>query len=38
MLPQRNVNCFAAPLHSAAADRAYIVCMAWDRLGTGEKG
>jgi len=33
MLPQRNVNCFAAPLHSAAADRAYIVCMAWDRLG-----
>jgi len=33
MLPQRNVNCFAAPLHSAAADRAYIVCMEWDRLG-----
>ena len=32
-LPQRNVNCFEAPLHSAAADRAYVVCVAWDRLG-----
>jgi len=31
-LPQRNVNWFTAPLHSAAADRAYVVCVAWDRL------
>jgi len=33
-LPQRNVNCFMAPLHSTA-DSAYIVCMVWDRLGEG---
>jgi len=32
-LPQRNVICFEAPLHSTAADRAYVVCVAWDRLG-----
>jgi len=32
-LPQRNVNCFEAPFHSATADRAYVVCVAWDRLG-----
>ena len=32
MLPQRNVNYLAGALHSAAAS-AYIVCMAWDRLG-----
>jgi len=29
-LPQRNVNCFEAPLHSAAADRAYVVRVATD--------
>jgi len=34
MLPQRNVNCFVAPLHSTAADRAYIVHGARQ---TGEK-
>ena len=33
-LPQRNVNCFAAPLHSAAADRiAHTLCAWRERLG-----
>ena len=36
MLPQRNVNWSAAPLHSTAADRRYIVYMAWDRLGRSD--
>ena len=37
MLLQRNVNCFMAPLHSTAADRAYIVCKtAWRETDWGE--